>query len=305
MKGSNGMKTNQFFETYHIDESTSQKMKKKMLDMLLYFKKFCDEHGLLFGLIGGGAIGAVREYGFIPWDDDVDCYMPRSDYERFPELWEKYGDKDRYVFCRTNRETNYHHCASSLRDPSTTFICTYNQYEDICHGLSLEFGPLDATPNSKLLQYKQIFDGYIFAVFNNQRLPNNHGSLARTLTKVAYTLIPSKKAKDWLWMHAEKQKSKYSWNDCKYVKELWGKTSFYNFPKEWFDHVVYFDFEGHQMPLPAGYHEYLSLIFGNYMERPPLEERVAKHELVFVDMDHPYTDYKGIYYFPEEKQKNR
>ena len=63
-----------------------------------------------------------------------------------------------------------------------------------------------------------------------------------------------------------------------------------------------FDFEGHKMPLPAGYHEYLTLIFGDYMKRPPAPERVAKHELLFVDMDHPYTDYKGIYYFPDKKK---
>lgn len=291
---------NKYFHTYEIDAVTLKKMQEKMLDMLLYFKDFCDQHGLLFYLSGGGAIGAVREHGFIPWDDDVDCMMPRPDYERFKELWEKYGDKERYVYCRSDRNVNYHHCSSSLRDPNTTFICTYNQNSDICHGISLEFGPLDATPDSKVLQYLQILNGYIFALFNFQRLPNNRGKMARIMTKIIYKLIPSKKIRDNLWIYAEKEKMKYSWNDCHYVKELWGKTSFYNFPKEWFDHAVYFDFEGYKMPLPAGYHEYLSLIFGNYMQRPPKSERVAKHELLYVDMDHPYTDYRGIYYFPEE-----
>ena len=38
------------------------------------------------------------------------------------------------------------------------------------------------------------------------------------------------------------------------------------------------------------------MVFGDYMQRPPAPERVAKHELLFVDMDHPYTDYKGVYY---------
>ena len=293
---------NHYFQTYEIDDATFKKMQKKMLDMLLYFKEFCDEHGLMFYLIGGGAIGAVREHGFVPWDDDIDCMMPRPDYEKFVELWDKYGDKDRFVFCRSNREKNYHHCCSSLRDPSTTFICTYNQNSDICHGISLEFGPIDATPDSKILQYIQIFYGYVFALFNFQRLPNNRGRVIRILTKIIYKLIPSKKIRDNIWIKAEKEKMKYSWDECKYVKELWGKTSFLTFPKDWFDHVVYFDFEGYQMPLMAGYDQYLTTIFGDYMKRPPVQERVAKHELVFVDMDHPYTDYKGIYYFPEKER---
>lgn len=291
---------NKYFLTYEIDDITLKKMQKKMLDMLLYFKEFCDKHGLMFYLIGGGAIGAVREHGFVPWDDDVDCGMPRPDYEKFGELWEKYGDKDRFVYCRSNRDVNYHHCASSLRDPNTTFICKYNQNLDICHGISLEFGPMDATPDSKILQYIQIFHGYVFALFNFQRLPNNRGSKIRMLTKIIYKLIPWKKVRDDIWIRAEKGKMKYSWDKCGYVKELWGKTSFLTFPKEWFDHVVYFDFEGHQMPLMAGYDQYLTAIFGDYMQRPPAPERVAKHELVYVDMDHPYTDFKGIYYFPKD-----
>ena len=67
-----GTDPNKFFETYEIDQETLKKMQSKMLEMLLYFKDFCDEHGLMFYLIGGGAIGAVREHGFVPWDDDID-----------------------------------------------------------------------------------------------------------------------------------------------------------------------------------------------------------------------------------------
>lgn len=293
----------QYFKPYEIDAETLKKMQQKMLEMLLYFKDFCQKYNLRFWLIGGGAIGAVREHGFVPWDDDVDVQMPREDYERFHKLWKKYGDKDRYVLCRSNRKVNYHHCASSLRDPNTTFICTYNQNYELCHGISLEFGAMDATPDSRLLQYIQIFWGYVYALFNNQRLPNNRGKAARIVTKLVYAVIPSKKMKDDIWIYAQKQKAKYSWDKCHYVKELWGKTSFINFPKEWFDSVVWMDFEGYKMPLPAGYHEYLTMIFGDYMKRPPMKDRVAKHDITYIDMDHPYTKYRGIYYFPEKSQK--
>lgn len=296
-------KKHQFFKPYVIDKETQEKMKSKMLELLVYFKDFCEEHNLRFWLIGGGAIGAVREHGFVPWDDDLDVQMPSDDYDRFMELWEQYGDKEKYQLCVTTREVNYHLAVASLRDPSTTFICTYNKYSDLCHGISLEIGKVFPTPNNRFKQYVQIFYGYVYALFNNQRLPNNRGRAIRILTKIIYTLIPSKKIKDDIWIYADKQRSKYKWEECEYVKELWGKTSFYNFPRAWFDSVVWFDFEGYKMPLAAGYHEYLTLIFGDYMQRPPVEEQVAKHELLFVDMDHPYTDYKGIYYFPDQKDR--
>lgn len=296
------MANEQFFKPYDIDEETLKKMKEKMFGLLVYFRDFCEEHNLRFWLIGGGAIGAVREHGFIPWDDDVDIQMPSDDFDRFVELWDQYGDKERYVFCKTNREVNYHHNAASLRDPTTTFICTYNKYNNICHGIALEIGRVFPTPDSKIKQNIQIFWGITYSLFNNQRLPNNRGKKIRTLTKIIYKLVPSKKVRDDIWIFADKKRSKYKWEDCHYVKELWGKTSFTNFPREWFDSVVWFDFEGEKMPLPVGYDEYLTFVFGDYMQRPPAPERVAKHELLFVDMDHPYTDYKGIYYFPDKEK---
>ena len=297
------MKKQKYFEPYMISSEMHEKMKSKMLDLLVYFRDFCEEYKLRFWLIGGGAIGAVREHGFIPWDDDVYVQMPSCDFERFLELWDKYGDKSKYTFCKTDREVNYHHASASLRDPNTTFICTYNKNEDLCHGIALEIGRVFPTPNSKIKQYIQIFYGFVYALFNNQRLPNNRGRMLRFLTQVAYILIPSKKIKDDIWIYADKKRSKYKWDDCRYVKELWGKTSFYNFPKEWYESVVWFDFEGEKMPLAAGYHEYLTLIFGDYMKRPPMAEQVAKHDLLFVDMDNPYTKYKGIHYFPTTRKQ--
>lgn len=50
------------------------------------------------------------------------------------------------------------------------------------------------------------------------------------------------------------------------------------------------------MPIPVGYDEYLTLIFGNYMELPPEDQRVAKHHTTFIDTKRPYVVYKGLYY---------
>lgn len=295
---------NDMFEPYEIDDETFKKMQKKMLEMLLYFKDFCEKHNLMFYLCGGGAIGAIREKGFVPWDDDIDCFMPREDYEKFPILWEKYGNKEKYVFCRSNEKVNYHHSCSSLRDPSTTFICSYNQNLDICHGIALEFGPIDGCPKSKIKRYIQLFHAFNYALFNTQRLPNNKGKFLRNMAKCIYKLVPSEKTRYKIWKFAEKEMSKYSWEECEYVTELIGsiKGMLYVHPKEWFASQVWVEFEGNKVPVMAGYHEYLTRIFGNYMKRPPKEQQKPKHELEFIDMDCSYKNYEGIKYFPKNRK---
>lgn len=295
----------EYFEAYEISDETFKKMQAKMLEMLIYFKDFCANHDLMFYLCGGAAIGAIREHGFVPWDDDIDVFMPRADYERLARIWPKYGDTKKYVFCRTNSKVNFHHSCTSLRDPNTTFICSYNQNLDICHGIAFEIAPIDGCPSNKIARTVQLFHAFTYALFNTQRIPNNKGRFFRALATVIYKLVPSPKVRYIIWRHAEREMSKYSWDECKYVTELIGsvKGMLLVHPKSWFASQKWVDFEGHKVPVMAGYDQYLRLIFGNYMQRPPKEQQHAKHQLEFVDMDRPYIYYKNKKYFPNRKGK--
>ena len=58
------------------------------LEILKYFAKMCDENGFVYYITYGTLIGAVRHKGFIPWDDDIDVWMSRKDYDK---LIEKYS----------------------------------------------------------------------------------------------------------------------------------------------------------------------------------------------------------------------
>ena len=53
------------------------------MGILDHVHEYCMEHGLRYFLSSGTLIGAVRHKGYIPWDDDIDIYMPRQDYEQF------------------------------------------------------------------------------------------------------------------------------------------------------------------------------------------------------------------------------
>ena len=73
-----------------------------LLEMLKDFDAVCRKHHISYQLFAGTALGAVRHHGFIPWDDDVDVILMRSEYDRL--LTEAAGDFDpeRYYVQREN-----------------------------------------------------------------------------------------------------------------------------------------------------------------------------------------------------------
>ena len=58
-------------------------LQRQDLEILKEFQQICNNNGLRYFVVAGSMLGAVRHHGFIPWDDDIDVAMPRTDYDRF------------------------------------------------------------------------------------------------------------------------------------------------------------------------------------------------------------------------------
>lgn len=275
-----------------------RQIQEKSLEMALYFQKICEENHLMFYFCGGCCIGAIRHKGFIPWDDDVDVFMPRRDYEILRRIWKKRADTVHYTMEDSNEYHNDRNLFLSIRDNTTTFIRPYQTDLDISHGLILDVLPIDGCPSGKVRRMMQLIWATVYSVYRSQRVPENHGRLMSLLGKVALAVIPSEKARYHVWRFAEKQMTKYRMEDCDYVTELCAGPHYMKnrYPKKAFEKAVYKEFEGHMMPLPQGYDDYLKIAFGDYMKLPPEEKQVAHHDVVLCDLDNSYKSYKGKYY---------
>lgn len=73
---------------------SDEEIKARLVEILQFFIKVCEEHKIRYFVAGGTCLGAIRHNGFIPWDDDIDVYVPRNDYEKLIHIFAKYKDAE-------------------------------------------------------------------------------------------------------------------------------------------------------------------------------------------------------------------
>lgn len=280
---------------------TSKQLKElqgKSLEIFHVLEEFCKKHELLFYFCGGCCIGTLRHEGFVPWDDDIDVFMPREDYEKLKFLWEKEMKDSQYVFCRAEKNLFYRSLISAVSDEETTFIKERQSDLDISHGIRVEILPLDGCPDSPIKRKIQLLWALLHQLLINQEPPTSKGKVIEWLGRVVLFLCPTWRIRYHLGKFAEKKMSKYKIKDCRKITELCSRWQYMvnEYPKEIFESAVWKTFEGELAPIPVGYDTYLSMAFGNYMELPPEESRIPKHDAVFIHTSKGYRQFKGKYY---------
>lgn len=276
-------------KTREYTEEELKGLQRVSLEMAETFVAFCDEFGLLCYLCGGGCIGAIRHKGFIPWDDDLDFFMPRDDYETFVECWNTYEKGARYVLSDTTRDYVDRNNFATLRDTQTTQVKPYQQDLDIPHGVALDVIPLDGYPKGRWQRRQQCMWALIYSLFRAQTVPEKHGGLMSFGSRILLGVFRGKGVRYRIWKLAKKKMTKYPIHDCQYITELCSGPFYMKkkYRREWFERAEFMEFEGTRMPVPVGYDGYLREAFGDYMELPPKEKQKAHHDCVRLDLNQP------------------
>lgn len=101
-------------------EEDKLKYKEILCNTMKSFINICKEHNLQYYACAGTCLGAIRHKGMIPWDDDIDVLMPRSDYDKFLALKQKLQGTG-YEIVDSNNQF-YNQWFAKFSDANTTIV---------------------------------------------------------------------------------------------------------------------------------------------------------------------------------------
>ena len=262
-------------ERYNPDGSLLRRQQMRMLDILLEVDKICKKHDIKYWLSSGTLIGAMRHNGFIPWDDDLDIEMMRSDYVRLLEVLPQ-ELPDWLALQSDKTDLNYFYCYAKVRDRRSKML-EQNAYDRMWkeQGIYIDILPMEKHP----IWLQKLTEKTIGHMYKVWRTSTDDAKAIKSVRRIFWlnnsVLYPCLRALLHLTSYIFPLKTITSgmgipYHNPRYANEIFPLTTH--------------DFEGYQLPVPGNADAHLRHLFGDYMQLPDLN-KLHPHvgELEFYD----------------------
>lgn len=238
---------------------------KSLLEILCVFDRFCRQHNVRYSLHGGTLLGAIREHGFIPWDDDADITMTRDNFVKLVNALSA-APSD---YCIKGNIKKQFYKNNDDQVWVDIFVCDYISENHIQRKLKLF-----------LLTALDI----MYRDRESMKLSNlnKYSRAKRFLYKLVYAvgqIIPKKCISHWYtcvsenWFRGSKTYIFRS-NDQYVGREL-------VLPAAWMKEYKYVQFENTELPVCSEHHAVLTQSYGeNYMTPVQEDRNIQVHNLV-------------------------
>ncbi|WOO35161.1 LicD family protein [Anaerocolumna sp. AGMB13020] len=254
-----------------MDTESLRRMQFIELELLIEIDRICRLNEIKYNICGGTLIGAVRHKGFIPWDDDIDIRMLRSEYIKFTKACEKNLDSNLFFLQNFSSDLKYRWGYAKILKKDTIYIRTGQEHLGIKNGVYIDIFVSDGIPQNNIL--RKIHNCICYAVRKILWSPVGAKLSGNKKLRIWYkllSLIPRSVPICVINLLARLFNEK----NCEEFRAL-------TFPqkrglkKNWFTELTELEFEGHNFYAPSDYNGWLTQEYGDYMELPPPEKRIS------------------------------
>ena len=242
-----------------------QKYKAELLDLMRRVDFVLSEERIDYFAVYGTCLGAVREHGIIPWDDDIDIAVWRKDFQRAIRILTASREQI-YAGDRTTVPGCPSRCGRIFnRVGAESTIEQRRAYIDL--------HVIDYAPPSRLWFLWTVL-WYVGISRIVSRRGGSVGHLHQRLYaaadciafpfKIFSTAFLSKFA-DWIYIHR---------SPSPFVKITFDGNR-KRYPASAFSSIVRVPFSTFTIPIPIGYEDYLMQCYGNWRKPPPPDERFS------------------------------
>ncbi len=263
-------------------ELTIRENQQAVAAVMAQIHNLCEQLHLKYYLTFGTLIGAIRHQGFIPWDDDLDIMMPRKDYELLLDYFHTNEEALAPLKLFTNRNNPaYPYMIARICD--CRYVIETDNEKDCGMGAFVDIYPMDGVGNTldECAAKMRKSSPYASLCFLSTRLrceKGNTKSKLRLLIKLPAFLVAKLVGKRYFMRKLESFAQQCDPNSQYIACVVWEPEGLKGvFPKTWFVDTVDVPFEGYTFKAPKEYDKILRQIYGDYMQLPPEEDRIAHH----------------------------
>ena len=265
------------------------------LDLLSELLRVCRKHKIHVAASGGTLLGTVRHHGMIPWDDDIDVVMFRSDYEKLCRIATN-EFRSPYFFQTEYTDPGSMRGHAQLRNDTTTAILKEEGKVSFHQGIFIDIFPLDSVVNDpkkfnrqgKKASYYRLLARKLYQYTDGYADMEHSG--VRNVMHMAACVINFFAPYDRLYRRFELICEKYNDLDTEMVSSLsfmFWKKNHQKYREDYLD-TVEMDFEMLKLPVCRNYERALSQEYGNWRE---IVKDTSNHGKVFFDTEKSYTEY--------------
>ena len=277
------------------NKNSVKQVQEKILEIMKYIDKICRENKIIYYIMGGTALGAVRHGGFIPWDDDLDIFMTPDEYKKFRTVLEKEGN-DQFVLQEWRSIPEYLEYAK-IRMNGTTFIEeNFKDRKDLHQGIYVDIMILHKVSENELVQKCVYYCSKFVTLYGLSQRNWKPKTKMQELVLSSLKILPCRlMAKICYGAIYKYDALEYNYKYCYWITPAKFRNGL--FDKEFFSEPVDIVFEDTLLLGSEKIKEYLEYRYGDYMKLPSKEQQeAAVHAMIFdVKRDYKtYINYKSM-----------